>query len=426
MKTVKPKEEALIVPIVLGGVFEWFEVFLLISWAPIMQKNFFDLSIPLSELIYAVFILASGLIARPLGGIIFGYIGDRWGRKTSFLFSIGILATHGLMVALMPSFASWAYASLIYIGLARFLQGIPAGGELPGALCLLSEGATRDRRRYLCSYLFVGPQIGQILSMLLFWTLTTHLTLEELSDWGWRLCFMISSIIGIIGLFINKFLREYIHESDSFSEIKADDRLEKKPIRESFRHYKKKIGIAFGLSIFEIMGFFMIYFYLFTNSTEILNIKQSYRPWVYCIYAIAITIAMPLLGKLNNRYKSRDLLKLSTFLIIFFSFVLCFAITNDHTFLIFLILTIISILFCVHFSFLPSFIADLFPVAVRFTCIGFSFNIADSLIGEIAPLIGDWLVKTTGKQGAFTMLFPLSGLIFLLSLRLAKEADRIE
>ncbi len=197
-------EKAVVLPITLGSMFEWFEVYLYHYWAPIMSEGFFDLSVPLADLIYILLILCTGFIARPIGGILFGYIGDRWGRRTSFLISIISITIPSIMVAFMPSFSSWIYGALIYIGMMRFLQGIPAGGELPGALCFLSETLSTQRKRYLCSYLFVGPQIGQILSMLLCFSMEKILTHDDLISWGWRLSFFISGIIGLMGFLSQK------------------------------------------------------------------------------------------------------------------------------------------------------------------------------------------------------------------------------
>lgn len=410
-------ERSIILPITLGSMFEWFEVFLYNYWAPLMSKSFFDLSIPLAELIYAVLILGTGFIARPIGGLVFGYIGDKWGRKLSFLISIAAITLPSIAIAFTPSFSSWAYGSLVYIGLMRFFQGIPAGGELPGALCFLSEGSNPERKRYLCSYLFVGPQIGQILSMLLCFSLERYLSNEQLVSWGWRLSFGVASVIGIIGFFV----RRKLHESKEFEHLKIEHKIEKNPLRKSFKYHKKNMILALFISVFEVIGFFMIYFYLFENSKEILRIPSKFVLLIYSLYLIILTIIMPIIGSIGSKYESRVLLKLSAFGVILFSLPFYLSILNGSILLMFLFLTIIILLFCIQFSFLPSFIAGLFPTAVRFTCIGFSFNITDGVIGGFVPNIGDWLTKVTGKPASFIFLFPLTAIIFLICLKFIKK-----
>lgn len=411
------EERSIILPITLGSMFEWFEIYLYNYWSPIMSKSFFDLSIPLAEFLYAILILGTGLIARPIGGLIFGYIGDRWGRRKSFLISIIAISVPSLAIAFMPSFSSWAYASIIYIGLVRFFQGIPAGGELPGALCLLSEGARPERRRYLCSYLFVGPQIGQILSMLLCLMLESHLSKDQLMDWGWRFSFFVAGIIGLIGFF----LRKKLNESKAFENLKTEHKIEHHPLKESFTYQKKNIAVGFVISLFEVIGFFMIYFYFFENAKEILKINPKYNLWIYLIHLIFLTAIMPVFGSIGYKYKSRPLLKLSAIGAIVISLPLYFVITNGSIFWIFFFLNILILFLCIQFSILPSFLANMFPTRVRFTCLGFSFNIADGVIGGFTPYIGSSLIFLTGKTASFALIFPITAVIFLFFLRYVKE-----
>lgn len=417
----KKEERKLITYLSLGSMFEWFEIFLFIYWAPLISSHFLDFSIPFAELIYAIVIFGVGLISRPIGGLIFGYIGDRWGRKNAFLISIILITLPSLALAFMPTFTSWIYASLIYIGLMRLLQGVPAGGELPGALCLLAEGAARGRKRYVCSYLFVGPQIGQILSLILCFTLQTYLSQTQLISWGWRLSFFISGIIGVIGFFFRKGL----HESPVFEKLKTDHKIEHHPLRESFQHHKKDMAIAFFLSFFEVVGFFMIYFYLFENSNELLKINKSHQLPIYLTFLILLTILMPIFGKIGPKYSTLFLFKLSAFGVIILSYPFYLAIYTESIGWIFTLLILLILFFCIQFSILPSFLANLFPENIRFTCIGFSFNITDGIVGGIIPYIGYWLTKNLDNPGAFVLLFPLTAIFFLIGLTLSKKPHSI-
>lgn len=410
---MRASERSIVLPVTLGSMFEWFEVYLYNYWAPLMAESFFDLSIPLAEFIYAILILGTGLIARPVGGVIFGYIGDRWGRRVSFLISVVSITIPSLAIAFMPSFTSWAYASLIYVGLIRFFQGIPAGGELPGALCLLAEGADPRRRKYLCSYLFVGPQIGQILSMFLCFLLERHLSHEQLISWGWRLSFFIGGLVGIAGFFI----RRKLSESAAFQNLRTEQKIEYNPLRKSFKYHKKDILVALFLSLFEVFGFFVIYFYLFQNSENILKLNHSDSLFIYALYLIALTVLMPVFGYFENKYESRSLLKISAIGVSILSFFFYFAIASAEVFWIFSLLSLIILFFCIQFSLLPSFIADMFPTSVRFTCIGFSFNITDGIIGGFITYIGHWLIHVTDRASSIVVLFPLTAIIFLFCLR---------
>ena len=416
-------ERSLVIPVTFGSQFEWFEFFLFFYWSRIFETeaHFSGLSASVEELIYAILLLCSGLLARPIGGIIFGRIGDKVGRRDAFMWSIIGITLPSIILTVMPSFPTWAYSSLIYLGVMRLLQGIPAGGELPGALCLLYEGATNSRKRYICSYLFVGTQLGQILSVLLVLLLQATLTHEQLLSWGWRLSFGISSVIGILGSFLRKKFFVPLHETKEFETLKKEHKVEPHPLRKSFKNYKKMISLVLFLSVFEVSGFYLIYYYLF-EKPELLKLNQFYGNLIYLLYLGVLTVIMPVLGSIKHNFKIETLFKISALGVIITSIPFFFAIDRGwSSFLIFQLLTLMILFFCIQFSFLPSFMAGLFPTQVRFTCIGFSFNITDGVIGGIIPLFASWLTKATGQEAAFVTVFPVSALIFLLCLKLIKK-----
>lgn len=422
-KYFKPRltdaEKALIVPITFGSQFEWFEFFLFVYWSRIFETeaHFSGFSASVEEFIYALLLLFTGLFARPIGGIIFGRMGDRIGRKKAFMRSILWIILPSLVLTVTPSFPTYAYSSLIYLGIMRLLQGIPAGGELPGALCLLYEGAQRTRRQYICSYLFVGTQLGQIFSVILILILQACLTHEQLLSWGWRLSFGISTTIGLVGSLLRQKLFHTLHDSEEYKDLEKDHKIESHPLRKTFRNYKKRICLVLLLSVFEVSGFYLIYYYLFERP-ELLKLNQFYGNITYLIYLCALTLIMPILGSIRYKeFKIEKLFKKSALGVILTSIPFFFAIQNEWpSLVIFFLLSIMILFFCVQFSFLPSFIAGLFPTEVRFTCIGFSFNITDGVIGGIIPLFASWLTRTTGQEAAFVSLFPISAILFLVCL----------
>jgi MFS transporter, MHS family, proline/betaine transporter len=416
-------EKALVIPVTVGSQFEWFEFFLFFYWSRIfeVELHFSGVSGSVEELIYAALLLCSGLFARPIGGILFGRMGDRLGRKKAFMRSMLWIILPSVFLTIAPSFPTYAYSSLIYLGIMRLLQGIPAGGELPGALCLLYEGASPNRKQYIASYLFVGTQLGQIFSVILIMILQICLTHEQLIAWGWRLSFGISSAIGILGWFLRKKLFHSLEETNDFQKLERKHEIEHHPLRNSFKNHKKMMGFVLFLSLFEVSGFYLIYYYLF-EKPEILKLNPHYANWVYLLYLIVLTVIMPILGSVGSREKIYSLFKISAMGVIIASIPFFLAIERMWpSYLLFLLLTIMIGFFCIQFSLLPSFIAGLFPTQVRFTCIGFSFNITDGVIGGVMPFFAGWLTKASGLEGAFVSLFPLSAFIFLLFLKLIKK-----
>jgi len=410
-------ERKIIFPITIGGILEWYEVYQFIYWAPIISKSYFDLSLSLTELSHAFLILFIGFLSRPIGGLIFGYFGDKLGRKKSFMLTILLVAFPSFLITLMPDISSWAFFSMIYLAIMRFFQGIPAGGELPGALCYLYESAKPSRRKYLCSYLFVGPQIGQLISMvqiLLFEELLTH---EQLVTWGWRLSFFIGGMIGVSGFFI----RKKLEESSSFEHLKEVHHVLKNPIKKSFLYHKKDIIQGILISVFEVVGFFLLAFFLVENSQEILNLNIKETLTLYFLVLLFITFMMPTLGYLGERLNTNYILSLSAFLTIILSLPLYLSISIENALLSSIFVVLLATVLIIQFSFLPSILAELYPTSVRYTCLGFSFNIADSVIGGLSPLVATLITYKTGNSAAFTVMLPISALIFLLTLPFIKR-----
>lgn len=413
---MKAYEKGVLLPVTIGSILERYEIYLYIYWTPIISKNFFDLSLPITEFVNFILVLIVGLISRPLGGIVFGYVGDRWGRKNAFLVSIILISIPSFFTALMPTSSTWSLFYILYIGLMKFIQGIPAGGELPGAMCYLAEVASSERKRYLCSYVFVGPQIGQIISMVQCLLLEKYLSPEALIHWGWRLSFCIGGLIGILGYF----LRKKLHESPAFQDLIKKHEVLHNPVKEAFKNYKGKISLGFLISIFEVVGFYMIAFFLVENAGKILKLNVNQILLIYILFLTPLIVIQPLIGKIGDRYKNKPLYFLSAIGIILLSFPFYLTIVNASTFWALTVLGLLTLFYSIQLALLPSLITDLYPTPVRFTCIGFSFNVCDSVIGGITPLLGVLLVQMTGNLASFIIIYPVAAIIFLIALSFVK------
>lgn len=216
MRTISKKEQNLVIfGVTIGSILEWYEAYLYIFWAPIFADLFFNRNSELEELQGSFLIFWVGFLARPLGGIFFGRIGDTLGRKKSFILSIVMTAIPTFLISLLPTHAQIGIFAPMLLGMLRFAQAFPSGGEQPGAFCYLYESAGPDNKRYLTSWGAVGNQIGIILSMVECYYLEQWLSKEELMAWGWRLSFGIGGVIGLLGFY----LRSKLHETPVFKEL---------------------------------------------------------------------------------------------------------------------------------------------------------------------------------------------------------------
>lgn len=413
---MRASERAIILPITIGSILEWYEIFLYIYWAPIITKTLFDYALPIAELINAISVFVVGFIARPLGGLIFGYIGDRWGRKKSFILSILLVSLPSFGIALIPSYSTWNAFALGFLGLMKFIQGIPAGGELPGAICFLAECSTPERKRYICSYAFVGSQIGQLISMTECLLLEKYLPHEWLVEWGWRLSFFIGGILGLFGYY----LRKKLHESHPFQKLKEKHEVLKNPLKESLKNHKKNILLGIFISLFEVVGFFMITVFPVEYFEKLFRLNISKNIIINGLISLLCILLLPLIGKIGDKYKNKPLFILSAIGVIAFSYPYYLAVKSSSLTASLIIEIILVLFFSIQFALLPSLISELYPTPVRFTCIGFSFNVCDSVFGGFAPILGIFLVQLTGIPASFIAIFPIAALIFLVTLFFVK------
>ena len=337
---------------------------------------------------------------------------------------IVITSVLNLFTAVMPTFSSWSLSFLLLMGIMRFLQGIPSGGELPGALCLLSERSNRENRRYLCSYLLVGPQIAQIVAMTQCYLMQKYCSHEFLIFYGWRISFLIAAMLGFLGVYVKKRLVE----SHLFLRLHVENRILKNPLLFSLKYYKMKIFLAFLLTMFEVVGFFLITFYAVENANKVFHIRIQDHLFMGVFVFIPIAFIMPLIGKIGDRVNNKQLYVLSTVGSILFSVLFYFSAAFSFKVCEIIFFMSSVIMLCFPFALLPSLIADLFPTKVRYTCIGLSFNVCDSIIGGVTPLLAYLLMQRVGGPASFVILLLFSGIIFLSTLPFIKldEYDKSE
>lgn len=379
----------MLLSVTIGSILEWYEIYLYIYWAPILSKLFFPEHSPISALIHTLVIFAVGFLGRPIGGLIFGRIGDLKGRKTSLIRSIFLILFPTFFMGVLPSHESIGISSPILFGILRFLQSLPAGGELPGAFCFLFESAHKERRRYLTSWAGVGGQIGVIISMIECFYLEKFLSPEALILWGWRVSFILGGAIGLFGLL----LRYHLHETPVFKEIETKQELTRKTIPSILWNYKQKILIGIGFGLLNSVGYYIISILFPIYFSQILSVSYQNNLMYSLILMFLITAPIPFVGYLGDRWDNKKFLLSSTLICIG----LLYPIYRLSEAGASLWLSILGVLFVLNFSvflgLIPYRFASLFPAAVRVTCVGFSFNIVDGVIGGFIPVMALFLVK---------------------------------
>ncbi len=249
----------------LGTVFEWYDFYLYGSLAAIIAAHFFSGVNPTAGFIFALLAFAAGFAVRPFGALVFGRLGDLVGRKYTFLITILIMGLSTFLVGVLPSYNSIGLAAPVILIVLRLLQGLALGGEYGGAATYVAEHAPQNRRGFYTSWIQTTATMGLFLSLLLILGIRSTMGEEAFLDWGWRIPFLISSVLLIISVWI----RMRLNESPAFKKMKEEGTQSKAPIKESFGEWKNLkivilalLGLTAGQAVVWYTGQFYALFFL--------------------------------------------------------------------------------------------------------------------------------------------------------------------
>lgn len=257
--------------ITTGGIIEWYEIFLFIHWNELFKHLFFK-DHPDLAIYNTLFIFFVGFIGRPVGAIFFGNIGDRLGRKLAFTGSIALMIFPSILIGCLGwgVFPKSGIPVTIFLCCLRFIQGMAAGGELPGAMCYLSECAPKSEKSHISSFSFLGPQIGVLISQLETYLFSTKFSNEFIETFGWRISFIVGGVIAFLALLF----RTKLEESPDFQTLKAKALTSHKPIADAVSYWKKLLG-GFLSTILAAVGFYMFAVFIEVYFHDVFNINKT-------------------------------------------------------------------------------------------------------------------------------------------------------
>jgi MFS family permease len=301
------EEKKVLVASSLGTVFEWYDFFLYGSLAAVIAKQFFAKADPATGLIFALLAFAAGFIVRPFGALVFGRLGDRIGRKYTFLVTILIMGLSTFIVGLLPNYDSIGLAAPIILIILRLLQGLALGGEYGGAAVYVAEHAPPGRRGEFTSWIQTTATGGLFLSLMVILGTRTIVGEAAFAEWGWRVPFLLSIVL----LAISVWIRMAMHESPVFQKMKTEGRTSKTPLSDAFGRWKNlKIvlialfGITCGLGVVWYTGQFYVLLFL----TQTLKVDG---PTANTLVATALLLGTPffvVFGILSDRVGRKNII----------------------------------------------------------------------------------------------------------------------
>lgn len=370
-----------------GNALEWYDWNVYAVFTPFFATQFFPKGNPVSALLAALAIFAVGFLMRPLGGLLFGWMGDRKGRRSAMIGSIGLAATGSLLIGVAPSYGTLGVGASALLLLARLGQGLAHGGELPAAQTYVSEMAPPGRRGRWSSLIYVSGTCGILAGTVLGAVLASTLTKPELSAWGWRVPFILGGVVGLYVLV----MRLRLSETQVFE--KEHDTRPRAPLWRGFWTHRKACLQVIGLTLGATVAY---YTWLVSAPAQAISVKgldPSASLWVGVLSNSIFIGSLPLLGILSDRVGRKPVLLGGALGGAVLTFPLNWMV-HDHVWQLAVAMTIGMLFVAPGAAVGPAVMAELFPTSVRTAGVGFPYSIAVALCGGSAPYLQTWLGKS--------------------------------
>ena len=403
----------------IGNVLEWYDFAVYGFLAPIISPLFFPADVGLTGLIKTYGIFAAGYLMRPLGGIIFGYDGDRLGRKKALQWSIAVMAIPTVLVGILPTDASIGSTAAILLILLRLIQGIAVGGELIGSMSYLVETAPKHRRGLAGSWSVCGAVGGILLGSLVVSTLGSLLGEEAMNEWGWRVPFLMGIVIFVIG----SWLRRTLIESADFENAHKDEPHTTLPIIEVLRDMPGRVlHLSTSILLFAA-SFYLLFVWMPTYLSTIVTPPVEHAMGVNTAAMVFLLLVIPLAGRLSDSVGPKPVMLTASVLMGLLVYP-AFLILDQGVMLYALAIQMVfALLVGLIQGPLPAFMVECFPVKVRYTAVGLSYNITLGIFGGTAPLVSTWLIEATGNLTSPAIYLVILAVISSISMYFMKPLN---
>jgi MFS transporter, MHS family, proline/betaine transporter len=378
-----------------GNALEWYDFGLFGFFAPVIAQQFLPAEDRLASLLGTFGVFASGFLMRPLGGLLFGHIGDRVGRKRALELSVLLMAVSTLLLGLLPTYASIGLAAPLLLTLIRLLQGLSVGGEFIGSMSFLTEHAPPGQRGFLGSWSCFSVILGSLLGSGTAALCTGLLSEEQLAAWGWRVPFLGSLLIGLAGFW----LRLGVEESPSFLKMQQSGQLSPNPIAETVRNDRAALATTLGLAAFMAVAYYLPFVWLPTWLAQLNRprLAESQALAASTVALLALLLLTPLTALLSDRVGRKPMFLAATLGYALLSYPLFLGMaggTLAGALLGGLVFATCGSLFA---GCMAATLVELFPTRTRYTGVALSYNVGQALLGGTAPLVGTVLIQLTGS-----------------------------
>jgi MFS transporter, MHS family, shikimate and dehydroshikimate transport protein len=422
----EPSRRALVGVVIastIGTTIEWYDFFLYgTAAALVFPKLFFPTFAPFIGQILAFGTFSAGFLSRPLGGVLFGYLGDRVGRKATLVATLLLMGISTLLIGLMPTYEQIGVAAPVLLTLLRFAQGVGVGGEWGGAVLLALESGHRGRRGVYASWPQAGVPLGLLLSSGAVAFFEWALSPEAFQAWGWRVPFYFSGLLIVIGLLI----RTRIAETPLFLRLKEAEQVAHSPVTQVLRQHWREILLAAGARLNENSCFYLFSIYVLAYATKTLGVETGLVLAAVNGAAVLEFFTIPLFGIASDFLSRRAVYIVGClFLIVFAWPYYALLATRTAAGVVFAVIVSLAVGHALLYSVQASLIPELFGTRVRYSGASIGYQLAAPVAGGLSPLIAAGLVEAyPDRYGLLALYIVLVSVVSLLCVLGLAETSR--
>jgi MFS family permease len=411
-----------------GNVIEWYDFYIFGSLAAVLSVKFFEKSHPVAALLSTIALFTAGFLIRPLGAFLFGWLGDRVGRKYTFLVTLTGMAIGTGAIGLIPTFDSIGLAAAVILFLLRIIQGLCLGGQYGGAITYVAEHVSDEKRGYYTGWLQTSPTLGIVLSLIVIIAVRSYFGETEFNAWAWRIPFLLSFLLVLIAYYI----RTHFQESPIFEEIKAKQGMTKNPWKEAFVSSNIKLVliasvVVLGQGVVWYSGQFWALYFL----QQVSKLDPLTTSWIVGIGLVIGTPSLIFFGWLSDHIGRKPVI-LGGMLIAAITYYPLYtwlgAVSQPGNVNYPVAILIVAILVCyvgMVYGPIGAFLAEFFPGRIRYTSVSVPYHIGNGWGGGLVPFITTAAFAATGSL-AYALIYPIAVplVCFLISLFLMPETKQ--
>jgi metabolite-proton symporter len=411
----------------LGATAEWYDYFLYgVAAAIVFPTVFFSYTGGTVGTLLSLGTFAIGFVARPVGGLVFGHYGDRVGRKTLLVLSFLIMGCATVAIGLLPGYATIGVLAPILLVVLRIVQGFAIGGEFGGAVLIVAEHGGPEHRGFWSSWPQAGAPAGQLLAQGMLTLMAFVQPREEFLAWGWRIPFLLSAVLVLIGLYVRLSLEEspVFKEAKAKSVEKATDDKRSAPIVDVLRKYPREVITALGARFSENVSYYIFTIVVATYLQQRFDLSSSFVLGAVLIGSAVHLVTIPIWGAVSDRFGRKPVFLFGAAGVGVWAFAF-FYLIDTRSFALTAIAVVVGLVF--HGAMagpLAAFLPELFGTKVRYSGVSIGYQLASVFAGGLAPLIAASLLVATGSGYAIAAYVAACSVLSIVAVATYSETNK--